>query len=533
VALPWQPTDAQLIARVRDGDEHAFEQIYERYGTTILAFCTHLARQREDAEDAVQHSFLAAYRQILGSSDPLELRPWLFTVARNRCLTQMRSHADRALSFDVPSPEVAGLAEQVERREELRQLVVDLGMLPEPQRAALLLSQLDAMPYAEIGQVLGVTPEKVKSLVFQARSSLASTRDARDAPCVDVRQQLATARGASLRRRALRRHVHVCTGCREYETIVRRQRRALDQLLPVPPSAALTGSVLGAIGREGGAGAGGAAIAASGGSAGGSMAGALSALGGSGIAKVAVVAAVVGSSGAGAVAADLPERIAGDRAPEQVESPGPGAEPEPLVADGEIPQDVVGGRPLADSKGGGEDRKGGGSTKEAATPGDDPTSDGSEPESPAGGGGEETADSPSGLVKHGGLPPGQAKKDGDWVPPGQERKQGGTPPGQAMGHGIGGNGNGGGKGAPQGGPGNGQGGNPGNGGGNGNPQGGGQGNGNPGNGGQDNGNPGGGNGTPQGGQGNGGGNGQGQGNPGNGNGGGNGNNGGNGNGNGG
>ena len=137
-----------------------------------------------------------------------------------------------------------GLASEVERRQELRDLLADVGRLPEPQRAALLLSQMDSMSHREIGAVLGVAPEKVKALVFQARSSLLATREAREAPCSDVRSELTTSRGAALRRRTLRRHIHECQGCREFETAVLRQRHNLDVLLPVLPTAGLRDAAL-------------------------------------------------------------------------------------------------------------------------------------------------------------------------------------------------------------------------------------------------------------------------------------------------
>jgi RNA polymerase sigma factor (sigma-70 family) len=519
VDLLW-PTDARLIARVRAGDSRAYETLYRRYSPAILAFCRQLTGQREDAEDALQHTFLAAYRQIVDSQAPLELRPWLFTVARNRCLAQLRARGTQArLQPDPMDREIAALTDEVERREALRNLVADLQMLPEPQRAALLLSQLDAMPYEEIGQVLDVPAEKVKSLVFQARTSLASTQEAREAPCVDIRTQLATARGASLRRRSLRRHVGLCSGCREYETIVRGQRRDLDVLLPVLPSAAITGAVMEAISREAGVGVGaGAAATAAGGTVGGSFAGSLGAFGGSAIIKVAAVAVVVGGGGAGAVAADLPQRIAPEPQ-QQVVAPesGPGARSggetyghpigggQTLDRDGNRPSESgpkSGDRPARAETGQAEGSESGQSS-------DEPVSDGD-----GEGGGDDSSGShigkaPPGLADKGGFPPGQAKKQaGSKGPPPGKEKQKAAPPG---------NGNGGGNGNNGGGNGNGVGNGQGNGGGNGGGTGG-QGNGGGGNG-QGNGGAGGGTGGQGGGgdggngngNGNGGGNGQGNG----------------------
>jgi RNA polymerase sigma factor (sigma-70 family) len=314
MALPWQSRDARLVAAVRQGEPQAFEQLYARHQPAILSFCRHLTGHREDAEDAVQHTFLSAYCQIAESDDTLELRPWLFTVARNRCLSLLRTRSARGtVALDDADHATDGLALEVEQRQELRELVGDLSRLPEQQRAALLLAQLDDMSHREIGVVLGVAPGKVKALVFQARSSLASTREAREASCSDIRSQLATSHGSALRRRKLRRHVHECDGCRTFESVVLSQRRDLAILLPVAPSIGLREAILNSVpGRDAGAlvGAGGAAATsvASGGAAGGGLTGTFAAIGAQGAAKLAVAGAVA-VGGTGAIAADLPDRL--------------------------------------------------------------------------------------------------------------------------------------------------------------------------------------------------------------------------------
>jgi len=286
--------DARLLARVRGGDDAAFEELHARHQPAILSFCRHLTGSREDAEDAVQHTFLGLYRRIVESSAPLELRPWLFAVARNRCLSLLRARRERPLGPDSALAALDGLAAEVERREELRDLVRDMARLPEPQRAALILSQLDALSYREIATAMELTAEQVKALVFQARSSLASTREARDAPCLEIRRQIADARGAGLRRRLLRRHVGECAGCREFESAVRSQRRGLAILLPVAPTAGIGDGLLGGtLGREGATAAAGAGAATAGGG-GAGLAGLVGTLGAGGAGKLAVVAAVGG-----------------------------------------------------------------------------------------------------------------------------------------------------------------------------------------------------------------------------------------------
>src|SRR6476661_10023706 len=80
-------TDEQLARRAADGDEAAFEAIYDRYAPGLLAFCRQLLGSPEEAEDALQQSFVRAYRALQREQHPVCLKPWLYAIARNRCLT--------------------------------------------------------------------------------------------------------------------------------------------------------------------------------------------------------------------------------------------------------------------------------------------------------------------------------------------------------------------------------------------------------------------------------------------------------------
>jgi RNA polymerase sigma factor (sigma-70 family) len=444
--------DARLLARIRRGDDSAFERLHALYQPTILSFCVHLTGSREDAEDAVQHTFMACYRWIHDSERSLELEPWLFTVARNRCLSLLRARREGAAVERELEPSLPdGLVAEVERRQELRDLVRDMARLPEPQRAALVLSQLDALSYREIGTVLDVPAQKVKALVYQARSSLASAREAREAPCFEVREELATARGAARRRRLLRRHVGQCEGCREFEVAVMRQRHDLGLLLPVAPSVGLGQAVFDAIGRETTT-AGGAGAAAAAGGVGASVGGTLAAIGLPGIAKLAVVAAVVGGGASGALAADLPARVAGAapwRADDGVAAgerrvdpaasdggPGDGRAPDPRSIG--LGRDDRAGRDDGDEQSGDDERALAADGDEQALANDHGEDSGAPPAQSDSGG---HATLPPGLAKRDDLPPGLAKRDGD-LPPGLAKRGGAPQSGPGNGAGTPGNGNG-------------------------------------------------------------------------------------------
>ncbi len=250
-------SDDRLVALIRDGNANAFEALYDRHHRAILSFCRHMLGGADEAEDAVQHTFLAAYRDLISSRKPIQLRAWLFTIARNRCLTILRARRETALEFEEPATD--GLAAQVQRRQDLRDLVLDINHLPDDQRAALVLAEMGALSHDEIGSVIGVPSGKVKALVYQARESLLASRAARDTDCDEIREQLATMRGGALRRTTLRRHLRECQGCREYRRAVESQRRRIAVILPVVPTIALREAVLGV--TAGGAVAGGVAPA--------------------------------------------------------------------------------------------------------------------------------------------------------------------------------------------------------------------------------------------------------------------------------
>jgi RNA polymerase sigma factor (sigma-70 family) len=242
--------DEALVALVLQGSEAAFEAIYDRHHRGLIAFCRHMLRSREEAEDALQHTFAAAYRSLTSGGDrPAALKPWLYTIARNRCLTVLRARKTRDEAADAEAPSdgtvVEGLTDAVQRRADLRDLVADLHRLPEDQRAAIVLFEMGDQSHAEIAEVLDINREKVKALVFQAREGLMRARTARDTPCAEIRQHLSSRTRALPRRGVIRGHLENCAACAAYDLEVRRQRAALAIALPVIPSLELKGSVLG------------------------------------------------------------------------------------------------------------------------------------------------------------------------------------------------------------------------------------------------------------------------------------------------
>ena len=244
--------DERLVDEIRAGNESAFEVAFERYGRDLLSFCRHMLGSREEAEEAVQHTFAAAWSDLQRNERPVRLKPWLYTIARNRCLSILRSARETPAELD-DTLFTAGLSDEVERRSDLRALVADLRELPDEQRAALVLSELGDLSHAEIAEVVGRKEADVKAIVFRARSTLADWREGRETPCKEIREQLSVLRGGALRRRTLRHHLQHCAGCREFREEVKAQRRMMALVLPVVPSIGLKQSVLAAAGLGGGA----------------------------------------------------------------------------------------------------------------------------------------------------------------------------------------------------------------------------------------------------------------------------------------
>jgi RNA polymerase sigma factor (sigma-70 family) len=255
--------DERLIAMARAGNPGAFEAIVDRYQGRLLGFCRQMLGSTEDAEDVLQEVFVNAYRAMLADEREINLRPWLYRIARNRCLNHLRKPtADAQESMDlVPAVEAASTAEKVHNREEFRQLLADVGKLPETQRSALLLREMDAMSYEEIAQAMETSVPSVKSLLVRARISLAEASQARQLTCGEVRIDLAEA-AEGLRKLSgpVRRHVRDCEECADFRSQLRSNDKVLAALVPVGPLVALKGLIASKLGL-GGAGTGGAATA--------------------------------------------------------------------------------------------------------------------------------------------------------------------------------------------------------------------------------------------------------------------------------
>jgi RNA polymerase sigma factor (sigma-70 family) len=274
-ALLRLQSDERLIVLIRRGQHAAFETLFSRYQSRLLAFCRHMLGSKEDAEDVLQEVFAAAFNAILADEREINVRPWLYRIARNRSLNHLR----KASAIGVDSMDVhyaeggVSTAEKVMRRESFRQLIGDVQELPETQRTALLLREIDALSYEQISESMETTVPAVKSLLVRARISLAEAAEARKLTCDEARMELGeVAEGLVKMGPAVRRHVRDCERCRAFRKQLKDNNLALAAIFPVGPLFLLKKLVLTKLG--GTAGAGGAHVASAGGAGAAASAGA-------------------------------------------------------------------------------------------------------------------------------------------------------------------------------------------------------------------------------------------------------------------
>jgi RNA polymerase sigma factor (sigma-70 family) len=286
-------TDERLIALTRRGHHGAFEALVQRYQPRLLAFCRHMLGCQEDAEDVLQEVFTAAFNAIRADDRAINARPWLYRIARNRSLNHLRrpqpAGQDTMDIFERDGG--ATTADTVHKREEFREIVADVHELPETQRTALLLREIDALSYDQIAEAMDTTIPSVKSLLVRARVSLAEAAESRLLTCAEVRLELGqVAEGIARTSAPVRRHLKRCDRCRTFKVELRKTTRALAAVYPIGPLIFLKKLW---VAKAGVGGAGAAGAAASGGAA-----------GGGGVAGVAVTAAG-GITAGGAVSAGV------------------------------------------------------------------------------------------------------------------------------------------------------------------------------------------------------------------------------------
>jgi len=178
--------DAALMMRVKQGDSGAFSELVDKYQQPVMNLVYRMLRDATEAEDVAQSVFVQVYRSAHRYEVTAKFSTWLFTIARNLCLNELRRRSRHpAESIHTPHPEqedqplhqfedkrTASPPDsllQGELEEKIEQAVAEL---PENQRIAILLCRQDELSYEEIAKVLGCSLSATKSLIHRGRETL-------------------------------------------------------------------------------------------------------------------------------------------------------------------------------------------------------------------------------------------------------------------------------------------------------------------------------------------------------------------------
>jgi RNA polymerase sigma factor (sigma-70 family) len=168
-ALRAQP-DRRLVTLVREGYETAFEEIVRRYGRALTSYAAAIVGGH--AEDVTQDAFSKALLALRRDGAEIELRPWLFRILRNTAFNDLR---DRPPSAEALAEAISGgrdPEEELERREELADLMQRLQSLPKAQRAAIVMRELEGLGHDEIAAALGLSGGAARQAIYRARQAL-------------------------------------------------------------------------------------------------------------------------------------------------------------------------------------------------------------------------------------------------------------------------------------------------------------------------------------------------------------------------
>jgi RNA polymerase sigma factor (sigma-70 family) len=225
-----EATDERLVTAAQAGSPEAFAALFRRYRPEIARYASRILGDDARAEDVVQEAFLSALRGIGTLDRPAGFKPWLYRIAHNACIDQMRRRARAAeVSFDsngIPPADEFRLFRQapsnhaqVAQKEEFKHLRQALTDLPDSQAEILVLRELEGLSYDDIGMRMKISVSAVESLLFRARRGLRAEygQISTGERCRSMRTVMAqTVEGIDRpkERRALVRHLHGCTECR-------------------------------------------------------------------------------------------------------------------------------------------------------------------------------------------------------------------------------------------------------------------------------------------------------------------------------
>jgi RNA polymerase sigma factor (sigma-70 family) len=229
------PRDHYLVSAVRRGEECAFEELFSRYRGRIRTYATGILADADLAEDITQEVFISALRRLRDTERPIAFKPWIYQIAKNACIDELRrsrrslevplehqrewADGEADLLSQDPGPELA-----VESKQQLEVLRSAFRGVSELHHRILVLRELEGLSYLEIGERLGMSRPVVESTLFRARRRLAEEYEEliSGRRCEQTRALIDSWGGRTLRRvgvrdrRRLARHLAHCQHCRRH-----------------------------------------------------------------------------------------------------------------------------------------------------------------------------------------------------------------------------------------------------------------------------------------------------------------------------
>jgi RNA polymerase sigma-70 factor (ECF subfamily) len=178
--------DAQVMLRVRDGDDDAFNYLVERYRRAMIGFMYRMVHNAAIAEELSQEVFLRVYRSRGSYTADAKFTTWLYRIATNLAVNHARDNRherpeekssldevneETGLAMDVADPK-PGAEQEILRRERLRAIRQQVAALPERQRMAVMMHKFQELDYRQIAEVLHLSESATKSLLFRAYEKL-------------------------------------------------------------------------------------------------------------------------------------------------------------------------------------------------------------------------------------------------------------------------------------------------------------------------------------------------------------------------
>jgi RNA polymerase sigma factor (sigma-70 family) len=163
-------SDGRLVRLVREGYESAFEEIVRRYGRPLGRYAAAIVGSR--SEDVTQDAFSKALLALRRDDAEIELRPWLYRIVRNTALNDLRDRPPAAAELAEAIAGGESPDERVEQRQELTELMERLRALPEAQRAAIVMRELEGLSHEEIAAALGMSGGAARQAIYRARRAL-------------------------------------------------------------------------------------------------------------------------------------------------------------------------------------------------------------------------------------------------------------------------------------------------------------------------------------------------------------------------